>query len=333
MIIVTGGAGFIGANIVKGLNERGHDDVVVVDNLEKGEKFRNLVDCRIADYVDKRDFLRQIEAGGPAYPVEAVFHLGACSDTMNYDGLYMMANNYDYSKALLHFCQQHQAAYIYASSASVYGAGPTFRESPEYESPLNVYAYSKFLFDRYVRRMFERRTAQVVGLRYFNVYGDREQHKGRMASMAFHFTNQYLADGHVRLFEGIDGYANGQQLRDFISVEDVVALNLFLLDHPEVSGIFNVGTGRCQSFNDVAVAVVNRCREQAGEAPLSLTELQQQGIIRYIAFPDTLRGKYQNYTEADMEALRAAGYDRPFLTVEEGVSRYVGRLLNRLSQG
>lgn len=331
MIIVTGGAGFIGSNIVKGLNDSGRDDVIVVDNLEQGQKFLNLADCDIADYVDKRDFIKAVQSGDYGNEVEAIFHLGACSDTMNYDGLYMMSNNYEYSKALLHFCQQHAASYIYASSASVYGSGPVFRESPEFESPLNVYAYSKFLFDNYVRRMYDQRTAQIVGLRYFNVYGDREQHKGRMASVAFHFTNQYLESGYVKLFEGYDGYENGGQLRDFVSVEDVVALNIFLLENPSVSGIFNVGTGHCQSFNDVAVATVNRCREEQGEPPLTLEEMQSQGLIRYIDFPETLKGKYQSYTEADITALREAGYDRPFLTVEQGVSRYVGRLLDKMN--
>jgi ADP-L-glycero-D-manno-heptose 6-epimerase len=329
MIIVTGGAGFIGANIVRGLNDTGRSDVVVVDNLEKGEKFLNLVDLDIADYIDKRAFIEMINGGEFDGQIEAIFHLGACSDTMEYDGLYMMSNNFDYSKTLLHFCQQNEAAYIYASSASVYGAGPVFRESPEFESPLNVYAYSKFLFDNYVRRMFDKRSAQIVGLRYFNVYGDREQHKGRMASVAYHFTNQYMENGQVKLFEGIDGYGDGEQLRDFVSVEDVVDLNLFLFNNPSVSGIFNVGTGRCQSFNDVAVATINRCREHQGKEPLDIAALVQEKIIDYIDFPEVLKGKYQSFTEADITALRDAGYDHEFLTVEEGVSRYVGRLLKK----
>ena len=332
MIIVTGGAGFIGANIVKGLNDSGRDDVIVVDNLQKGEKFLNLVDLSIADYIDKRAFVDMINGGEFEGQVEAIFHLGACSDTMEYDGLYMMSNNYDYSKTLLHFCQQNKASFIYASSASVYGAGPVFRESPEYESPLNVYAYSKFQFDNYVRRIYDERTAPIVGLRYFNVYGDREQHKGRMASVAYHFTHQYQETGFVNLFEGIDGYENGAQLRDFVSVEDVVDLNLFLFANPVVSGIFNVGTGRCQSFNDVAVATINRCRRKQGEEALDLSTLQNENIIRYIDFPEKLKGKYQSFTEADISALRAAGYTHKFLTVEEGVSRYVGRLLEKLEQ-
>jgi ADP-L-glycero-D-manno-heptose 6-epimerase len=332
MIIVTGGAGFIGANIVKGLNDSGRDDVIVVDNLQKGEKFLNLVDLSIADYIDKRAFIDMINGGEFEGQVEAIFHLGACSDTMEYDGLYMMSNNYDYSKTLLHFCQQNKASFIYASSASVYGAGPVFRESPEFESPLNVYAYSKFQFDKYVRRIYDERTAPIVGLRYFNVYGDREQHKGRMASVAYHFTHQYQETGYVNLFEGIDGYKNGAQLRDFISVEDVVDLNLFLFANPAVSGIFNVGTGRCQSFNDVAVATINRCRKKQAEEALDLTTLQNENIIRYIDFPEKLKGKYQSFTEADISALRAAGYTHKFLTVEEGVSRYVGRLLEKLER-
>ena len=332
MIIVTGGAGFIGANIVKGLNDSGRDDVIVVDNLEKGEKFLNLTDLSIADYIDKRAFIDMINGGEFEGQVEAIFHLGACSDTMEYDGLYMMSNNYDYSKTLLHFCQQNKASFIYASSASVYGAGPVFRESPEFESPLNVYAYSKFQFDKYVRRMYDERTAPIVGLRYFNVYGDREQHKGRMASVAYHFTHQYQETGYVNLFEGIEGYENGAQLRDFVSVEDVVDLNLFLFSNPSISGIFNVGTGRCQSFNDVAVAAINRCRKEQGEDALDLTTLQNENIIRYIDFPEKLKGKYQSFTEADISALRAAGYTHNFLTVEDGVSRYVGRLLEKMEQ-
>lgn len=328
MIVVTGGAGFIGANIVKALNDAGTRDVVVVDNLEKADKFRNITDCEIADYVDKRGFLAQIARGEWAKRrVKAIFHEGACSDTMEHNGLYMMQNNYDYSKALLHFCQSRRIPFLYASSASVYGAGTTFKESREFEAPLNVYGYSKFLFDQYVRAMFAKRTAQIVGFRYFNVYGPRERHKGRMASVAFHFFNQYRADGRVRLFEGSGGYADGEQRRDFVSVEDVTAVNLFFLRNPKKNGIFNLGTGRAQTFNDVAVATVNRLREREGKSRLSLADLQTQKLIEYIEFPAALKGKYQSFTQADMSALRKAGYKRPFLTVEEGVGRYVDTLL------
>jgi ADP-L-glycero-D-manno-heptose 6-epimerase len=324
--IVTGAAGFIGANLVKALNERGETNIIAVDNLTRADKFRNLVDCEIADYLDKKDFISLVEAGALDGSVEAVFHEGACSDTMETDGRYMMENNYRYSISLLRFCQDNDASFLYASSASVYGAGRVFREEREHEGPLNVYGYSKFLFDQYVRRMWDERSAQIVGFRYFNVYGPREQHKGRMASVAFHFFNQYRDQGKVRLFEGCEGYANGEQRRDFVSVEDIVKVNLWCLDNPDVSGIFNLGTGRCQSFNDVAVATVNACRAHDGQAPLSLGDMQAQGIIEYIAFPEALKGKYQSYTEADMGALREAGYDAPFYSVEDGVARYVDQL-------
>jgi ADP-L-glycero-D-manno-heptose 6-epimerase len=211
----------------------------------------------------------------------------------------------------------------------VYGGGGVFKESREYESPLNVYAYSKFLFDQVIRKRWSQRTSQIAGFRYFNVYGQREQHKGRMASVAFHFFNQYRAEGHVKLFEGCDGYANGGQLRDFVSIEDVVKVNMFFLDHPGKSGIFNLGTGKAQSFNDVAVATVNTLRAAKGESPLTLEQMHQQQIIRYIPFPDALRGKYQSYTQADIGALRDVGYADPFLSVEQGTARYVNYMLEK----
>lgn len=326
--LVTGAAGFIGSNLVRALNARGVTDIIAVDNLKKADKFRNLVDCELADFLDKEDFLSKLENGYFDGVVNAVLHQGACSDTMESDGRYMMQNNYQYSLTLLNHCQQEEIPFLYASSASVYGAGPTFREQREFESPLNVYAYSKFLFDQIVRRRWHQRTAQIVGLRYFNVYGAREQHKGRMASVAFHFFNQYRAEGYVKLFEGCDGYPDGGQLRDFVSVEDVARVNLHFLDHPEQSGIFNLGTGRAQSFNDVAVATINTLRAAAGESALSREEMLHRELIRYIPFPDALKGKYQSYTEADMSALTAAGYTEPFLSVEQGVARYVHTLLD-----
>lgn len=321
--VVTGAAGFIGANLVKALNERGETDVIAVDNLKSGDKFRNLVDCEISDYHDKEDFLDLLLDGAFDGQLNAIFHLGACSDTMETDGRYMMENNYRYSVTLLDHCQNEEIALIYASSASVYGAGSRFKESREFESPLNIYGYSKFLFDQYVRTLLPQRSAQITGFRYFNVYGPREQHKGRMASVAFHFYNQYMRDGKVRLFEGCDGYVNGMQQRDFVSIEDAVKVNLWFYDHPEQSGIFNVGTGKSQTFNDVAVATINSCRALRSEPAFSLSELQNNGMIEYIAFPEALRGKYQSFTEADNTALREAGYREAFLTVEEGVARYV----------
>lgn len=323
MIVVTGAAGFIGANIVKALNARGESDILAVDNLARAEKMPNLADCDIADYLDKQDFIERARQDRLPSGICAVLHQGACSDTMEQDGRYMMENNYRYSLDLLEWCQRRKVPYLYASSASVYGGGRVFKEAREHEGPLNVYGYSKFLFDQVVRRRMGGFAAQVAGFRYFNVYGPRESHKGRMASVAYHFYNQYLASGRVRLFEGSGGYGNGEQVRDFVSVEDVVKVNLFFLDNPRVSGIFNVGTGRGQTFNDVACATVNAVRRQRGEAPLTLAQLREAGALEYIAFPEALKGKYQSYTQADMSALRAAGYGQAFLDVDAGVARYV----------
>ncbi|WIM06488.1 MAG: ADP-glyceromanno-heptose 6-epimerase [Candidatus Nitricoxidivorans perseverans] len=324
--IVTGACGFIGANIVKALNDRGVSNIVAVDNLRKADKFRNLVDCEIADYLDKQEFMQLVEEGYFDGAVEALFHEGACSDTMETDGRYMMENNYRYSLALLDFCLDQETPFLYASSASVYGAGRVFREDRAHEAPLNVYGYSKFLFDQVVRRRLSEANSQVVGFRYFNVYGPREQHKGRMASVAFHHFNQYRENGRVKLFEGCDGYANGGQSRDFVFVGDVVKVNLHFLDHPEKSGIFNLGTGRAQPFNDVATSTVNACRAIEGKPALSLADMVAQGIVEYIDFPDALKGKYQSFTQADIAALRAAGYKDEFATVAQGVAEYVRQL-------
>ena len=327
--VVTGAAGFIGANLVKGLNRRGVTDIIAVDNLTRADKFRNLADCEIADYFDKTEFLSRIEVGDFDGVIEAVLHEGACSDTMEHNGQYMMANNYRYSVALLDYCLDQEIPYLYASSASVYGGGSVFREERSFEAPLNVYGYSKFLFDQVVRRRLTEAGSPVVGFRYFNVYGPRESHKGRMASVAFHFFNQFQAEGRVRLFEGSDGYGDGEQRRDFVFVDDVVKVNFHFLDNPHLSGVFNLGTGRAQSFNEVAAATVNACRNALGEAPLSLAEMQARGMIEYIPFPEALKGKYQSFTMADLSALRGAGYEEAFHDVASGVPLYVAQLLQR----
>ena len=321
-IIVTGAAGFIGSNLVKALNARAMTDIVAVDNLKRAEKVPNLTDLEIADFIDKQDFIDMLR-GGLDGEFDAVFHLGACSDTMESDGRYMMENNYRYSLDLLDWAQERGIPFIYASSASVYGGGRVFTEAREHEAPLNVYGYSKFLFDQVVRRRLPGAQSQVAGFRYFNVYGPREAHKGRMASVAFHFFNQYLAEGRVRLFEGSAGYGPGEQIRDFISVDDVVRVNLFFLDHPAISGIFNVGTGKAESFNAMAAATINAIRRARREPARTLDELRAAGTIEYVPFPAQLVGKYQSYTQADMAALRKAGYGEPFLGVDEGVDRYV----------
>lgn len=327
-IVVTGAAGFIGSNIVKALNARGETNIIAVDNLTRGDKFRNLADCQIAHYVDKEEFLAEVVGGHWDGEISAILHQGACSDTMEHNGKYMMDNNYQYTLLLFEFCQAEEIPFLYASSAATYGPGKNgFREEPACEGPLNVYGYSKLLFDQVLRQRWESLTAQVAGFRYFNVYGPREWHKGRMASVAFHHYNQYRETGKVKLFEGDDGYPNGGQMRDFVSIEDIVKVNLWFLDHPDVCGIFNIGSGRAQPFNDVAVASVNACRVAEGKPALTLDELVAQGILEYIPFPDALKGKYQSFTQADLGRLRAAGYTAPMLTVEEGVKRYIETLL------
>jgi ADP-L-glycero-D-manno-heptose 6-epimerase len=321
-VIVTGAAGMIGSNIVHGLNAIGVDDVIAVDNLTNGPKYRNLLGAKLADYYDKTDFYTRF-ARGDFGRVEAVLHQGACSDTMEHNGRYMMDTNYRCSKDLLDACQAQGTRLLYASSAATYGGSASFREAPEFEQPLNVYGYSKLLFDNVVRRMLPRATAQVVGFRYFNVYGPREQHKARMASVAFHHYNQFREHGKVKLFGEYGGYGPGMQSRDFVSVDDVVAVNLWYLQHPDTSGIFNLGSGRAQPFNDVAQATVNAARALKGEPALPLAELVARGLVEYIPFPEALVGKYQCYTQADLGALRASGCDHAFADVATGVARYV----------
>ena len=307
MIIVTGGAGFIGSNLVHALAERG-EDVLVVDDLTRGEKFVNLVGAKLHDYLDKRAFLERARADDlPAKRVDAVFHQGACAVTTEWDGRYMMDNNYEYSKVLLDWCHRHRVPFIYASSAAVYGLGPEFHEEAP-TRPLNVYGYSKLLFDEYWLARGADWRCPIFGLRYFNVYGPREQHKGGMASVAWHLHNQLAEDGRLRLFEGSDGYGDGEQRRDFVHVLDAVRVNLWCAEQPDSSGIYNVGTGQARSFNALAKAMISHFGK---------------GEIEYIPFPDHLRGRYQSFTEADVSRLREAGYDRDFISLEDGVAAYM----------
>ncbi|MCF8007561.1 MAG: ADP-glyceromanno-heptose 6-epimerase [Methylovulum sp.] len=312
MIVVTGGAGFIGSNLIRALNARGERNILLVDNLHNGHKMHNIADLDIADYMDKTRFIEKISQQHFFDGILAIFHLGASSSTTEWDGRFVMENNYDYSKHLLHSCIDKNAAFLYASSASVYGVGEHgFRVDRACEKPINMYAYSKFQFDQYVRRILPRIDIPVAGFRFFNVYGPGEQHKGSMSSTAYHFNQQICENQIARLFEGTEGVANGEQRRDFVYVDDVVDVTLWCLDHPEQRGIFNVGSGRAETFNSVANAVI---------------AWHQKGRIEYIAFPEYLRGAYQNYTQADISGLRAVGYDKAFLTVEEGVKRYLDKI-------
>lgn len=309
MHIVTGGAGFIGSNLVRMLIERTGDDVIVVDELSDGHKFTNIADLSIADYLDKDEFLGLLRSGSSfGSGLQSILHQGACSTTTEWDGRYMMQNNYAYSREVLRYCLEREVPCLYASSAAVYGASTNFAERPENERPLNVYGYSKLLFDQYVRRLSLAPGQQVVGLRYFNVYGPREQHKSGMASVAWHFNRQLAETGEVRLFEGSGGYEAGEQRRDFVYVDDVCAVNLWFLEHRDVSGIFNAGTGKAQTFNEVARAVI---------------DWHGRGEIRYVPFPDGLRDAYQSYTCADLASLRASGCDVEFRDVASGVRSYL----------
>jgi ADP-L-glycero-D-manno-heptose 6-epimerase len=324
-VVVTGAAGMIGSNIVHGLNAIGIDDVIAVDDLTDGPKYRNLLGAQLSDYFDRSEFYGRFAKGEFGH-VNAVFHEGACSDTMEHNGRYMMDTNYRCSRDLLCACQAQRTRLLYASSAATYGGSDSFREEPEFERPLNVYGYSKLLFDNVVRRMLPHATTQVAGFRYFNVYGPREQHKGRMASVAFHHFNQFRDTGRVKLFGEYGGHAAGEQSRDFVFVDDVVAVNLWFLENPQASGIFNLGSGRAQPFNDVAVATVNTSRALTGEAALPLHELVRLGFIEYTPFPEALVGKYQCFTQADLARLREAGCDHAFADVASGIERYVGWL-------
>jgi ADP-L-glycero-D-manno-heptose 6-epimerase len=324
-VVVTGAAGMIGANLLRGLNAIGVDDIIAVDDLSDGAKYANLAGASISDYFDRRDFYSRFERAEFGR-VDAVFHEGACSDTMEHDGRLMLDLNYRASKSLLDACQAQRVRLLYASSAAVYGGSETFREEAAFERPLNVYGYSKLLFDNVVRRMLASATAQVAGFRYFNVYGPHEQHKGRMASVAFHHFKQLKSEGRVKLFGPYGGYGAGEQARDFVFVDDVVAVNLWFLAHPEASGIFNVGSGRAQPFNDVAAAVVNAARAGRADAALSLAEIVAAGQIEYIDFPPALIGKYQCFTQADLSRLRDTGCNHEFADVASGVGRYAAAL-------
>ena len=310
MIIVTGGAGFIGSNLVKELNRRGRTDILIVDDLKDGQNYKNLRGLQFIDYQHKDDFLKSIEEDDfDGADVDGVFHEGACSDTMEYDVNFMMHVNYEYSKAVLHFCLQHRIPFLYASSASTYGSGKNgFREGDACEDALNPYAFSKLAFDRYVRQVIPEAKSQIVGTRYFNVYGPQEFHKGKMASIFLQLYNQINETGVCKLFTGTDGYEDGGQRRDFVYVKDVVNVNLWFWENNGPSGIYNCGTCHAHSYNEAAQAVI---------------DAMGKGRIEYRAFPEVLKGKYQSFTESDPSHLLAAGYDEGFHEMKDAVKEYV----------
>ena len=312
MIVVTGSNGFIGSNLIKGLNNLGHTDIIAIDDHSNPELKENITHCEISDYLEIQEFFDQVKTRRfDNQNIEAIFHQGACSNTMEWDSEYLYKNNLLYSKELLKLANRIKIPFIYASSASVYGDGSGFGESIENENPINLYAYSKFKFDQIVRQELKKNETQIVGLRYFNVYGPQEQHKGKMASVAYHLHNQLKDNDKIKLFEGSHGYGNGEQRRDFIYVDDVVKVNLWFLKNKKISGIFNLGTGRSQTFNDVANAVI---------------DWNKKGTIEYIEFPEKLRDAYQSFTQADITKLRKVGYEEEFLSVQEGVFRYLNSL-------
>lgn len=320
MIIVTGGAGFIGSNLVHELNAYGITDILIVDNLTNARKFRNLHGARYVDYLDKREFRRAIsEKQLGAGRIEAILHQGACSNTLEDDGVYMMDNNFQYTKEVLAFAIRENAPLVFASSAAVYGLSGAGRFTPtvENECPLNVYGYSKLVFDHYFRNQLaiDRVPITAVGLRYFNVYGPREQHKGRMASVIHHFSKQMRETGKVRLFASSGGYDDGEQRRDFVYVRDLARLNMFFAQvgpyapksgeiHKLYRGVANAGSGVSRTFNDIARA---------------LMAVHGEATIEYVPFPEDLEGRYQHFTEADLTSLRQLGYNAEMTSLEPGI--------------
>ena len=318
MYIVTGGAGFIGSNLVHELNGNGITDILIVDNLAQSGKFLNLDGARFTDYMHKDEFRRAISQNSLNTKVSAVFHQGACSNTLVDDGAYMMDNNFAYSKELLSFALRHDSAFVYASTAAVYGlAGPgRFCPVPENEHPLNIYGFSKLTFDNFVRQMFAKEMPKttVVGLRYFNVYGRRESHKGRMASVIHHFSEQIKSKKQVQLFEGSGGYGNGEQRRDFVFVRDACRLNMFFAQ----VGKYNATAGRKRTFHTIVNAGSGKARS-FNEVVTALEAVHGEARIAYVPLPADLQRRYQHFTEADLANLRAAGCDLQFTPLEAGI--------------
>lgn len=318
MIIVTGGAGFIGSALIASLNRRKITDILVVDQLGTDEKWKNLRNLAFADYVEKADLLEMILNKGLDRPIEAIFHLGACSDTTESDASYLLKNNYEYTKILAQWAAGNNVRFIYASSAATYGSGEAgFADAEdriETLCPLNMYGYSKHMFDLWARR--NGLLGKIVGLKYFNVFGPNEYHKGNMRSFIVKAFEQINACGTVRLFKSYESdYADGEQVRDFIYVKDAVEMTLFFLDNLNLGGLYNVGTGQARMWNDLVTAV--------------FAAMGKEPKIEYIDMPDSIRNQYQNFTRAEMAKLRKAGYDRDVMSLEDAIGEYVQSYLQK----
>lgn len=305
MIIVTGAAGFIGSHIIKGLNRMGRHDILAVDNLKQSEKFLNLIEASFDDYMDCNDFLAEIKNNASwLNGVETIFHQGGFVDRFEHDGRVIMKNNYDYSKVLFHLCVDKKVPFIYASSSSVYGRNDQFTET-NVEQPIHIVGYSKWLFDRYVQRVLPKVDSQVVGLRYFDVYGEREQHKGYMASVVHHFCQQLVEGKSLSLYSS-PHFAPGQQKRDFVHIDDVVNVNLWFWQNNDKSGVFNCGTGEAKTFVDVADRLI---------------ELNGGGETEEVALPLCLEDDYRVYTQANITRLREVGFHDTFTSLRDGLEK------------
>lgn len=309
MIIVTGGAGFIGRNLIAGLNKIHQTDIVVVDNLKNGKKYENLVGLHISDYIDKSDFIKHLYTNTSYIKnIETVFHEGACSDTTEWNGKYLMHNNYQYSKELVTYCVQYSIPFIYASSAAVYGKNTDIfhKTNNKYEKPINIYGYSKFLFDQYIYKIMQQSTSQICGLRYFNVYGPYETHKKNMASIIFNIYNQITQKKNPTLFIGSKHFK-----RDFIYIDDIININLWIWLN-NISGIFDCGTGIATSFESIANIILNFFNNKN---------------IQHIPMPSDLQKHYQTFTKANSLQLQKIGYPHKFTEINDGIHKYLNWLM------
>lgn len=311
MIVVTGGAGFIGSSLVQELNSRGRDDILIVDVRDHAEKEKNLNFLHYARFLDRDDFMAQVQSRSLP-DVTAVFHLGACSSTTETDSAFLRKNNFEYTRDLAIFALEIGARFIYASSAATYGNGDQGYSDDESRleklQPLNLYGHSKHQFDLWARDQGWLR--RIVGLKYFNVFGPNENHKGDMRSMVLKGYWQARESGRIRLFKSYrPAYEDGGQVRDFIYIKDAVAMTLFFYDHPEIGGIFNVGTGQARDWNDLAKSI--------------FSAMGRETEIEYIEMPESLRDQYQYHTCAEIGKIQAAGFKQPIRSLEEGVKDYI----------